>query len=463
MIRTLILSLLVAFASPAALADIKLVTSGKNTNFLYERDPKSLNTEVTLIFRTGYMHDPEGKAGLAYVSFLSLLRGTEKKNRQEWVGELERLGGTVNVATGSNRSSLTLTVIDQNLEPALDLLAEATLRASFPSDAIESMLDEEKSKLNQEKSSSRTLMSRAFRLALFKGTPLAYPPTGTPRSLDKITRDDIRAFIAKHLVNGNAVFAVASRRPQAQVKQLLESRFAPMAEGPMAAEPAIGNPPAPGIHVVIVPRPGLVTTEMLLGQRGIAAGDKLRLDLETANYMLGDASFVARMFVEIRVKNGWAYGAYSSYNYLNIFRKHPGAFGVYANPRIEVTSIAVPRALEIYQEFVQKGLTDDELSFAKKSQSNSYAFRFATPDDRLGNKIVKLLDNAPLLSVTEYRKRINAQTKAGILKALQARHNTKNTSIVIVGDEDAARKAVANIKNVASVRVLKDPMDPADF
>lgn len=451
-----LLASLAALNPPSARAALQLESAGKNKNFLFERDPQALVSSVQLVFRTGNIADPQGKEGLANLAFEALFRGTKEKNRKQFFAATERIGSTISSDTNTNRTIISLDAISENLEPAVGLFAEAVLSPGLKDEEINSLKREEIDQIGQEMSNNRAVMKRVARQALFRGTPLAFPANGTAASLAAITPADVRNFLAEQVKAGNVVVAAVSNLPEATVKGWMEKAFANLPDGAAPPAPKLEFAPINGRRLYAVERAGSSTTEMIIAQRAYEAGYPDRNKLEAAAYVLG-GDMSSRLFQELRAKKGWTYGAFALDRFFDIPRRHGGSFSVYAFPAADHTEEATLRALEVYQEFVAKGLTAKELTFAKRSLGNAYPFKFATSKSRLTARLYQFLDGAPLPSVAEYRKEMNALTPKTLLKAMQKVYDPANVVIVLVGEPAAIAKTKAAIPGLKEAVMVTDP------
>lgn len=451
-----LLAIALLAGSANAEAALKLETAGKEKNFLYEQDSQALASNVQLVFRTGNLADPQGKEGLANLAFEALLRGTKDKARKEFFAATERIGSSISTDTGSNRTIISLDALSDNLEPAIRLLAEAVLQPALKEEEIKSLKQEEIDQISQELANNRAVLKRVARQALFRGTPLAFPPNGTVAGLNAITADDVKKFLADQVKSGNVVVAVMSNHSETTVKGWLEKAFANLPEGAPAPTAKLEFQPLTGRRLYVVERAGSSTTEMAVAQRGYEAGYKDRDILEAGTFIFG-GDMSSRLFQELRAKKGWTYGAYAFDRFLEIPRRHGGSYLLYAFPATEHTQDATLRALELYRAYVAKGVTAKELDFAKRSLTNAYPFKFATSKARLTARLYQFLDGAPLLSLPEYRKEMNGITRASLLKAVQKIHDPENVAIVLVGDPSAIEKTKAAIPNLRETIVVADP------
>ena len=456
--RTLWIALAALLPLQPAFAAIELHGSGAKQNFLYEQDSKALATVVQLVIRAGSTSDPKGKEGISDLAYDSLFRGTKNLDRKDFNATLERLGGSIGVDVGTTRTIVTLTVVSENLNAAIRLLSDSVIHPALKDDEIKSLAEEKLASLQLELSSNRSVMKRVFRQAIYQGTTLAFPPEGTIEGMKAIEPSEVRAFLASQVKAENLVFAVSSNRPEKEVRSMIQRAFGAMPEGDTPDAPSL-NPAGPkGRTLYLVERKGSSTTELAIGALGIKADRADREVLETGDWVFGEGSMNARLFKILRSQNGWTYGAYSGFGMLDLPRRFGSSYLIYAFPQKEHTEKLAVKAIELYDDYIKKGITAEELSFAKQSMTNSYPFKFATSRSRLSARLYQLLDGAPLHSVGQYRSIINKVTTDGILKAIPKVHNTENLAIVAVGDPDqieGLKKAIPNIKNVVKVT---DPM-----
>ncbi|MCO5143309.1 MAG: insulinase family protein [Oligoflexia bacterium] len=440
-------------------AEISLNENPNSGNFIYEQDTKALVTEVQVVFQSGSIDDPKGKEGLSSIAFESLLRGTKKNSKKDFFSKLETLGGSTSVDVSSNRAIISLSVLSDNLKPALELLSEAILSPSLKKEDINGLIQERIGSLNQELANNRSILKRAVRFSLYEGTSLETPPSGTLKSVPNIKVEDIKNFLDAHRKSENVIFAIATNHSKNDVKKVIEEVFGDFPEGKSPAHPKIDLPKITGRNLVVVEREGSSTTEMTISHMGILANDPIRDEIELGLFVFGE-DMSSRLFQELRAKKGWTYGAYATQRLIEIPRSHSGIFSIYAFPQSEHTKDTVLRSIELYNEYVSKGLTAKELSFAKKSNGNAYPFKFASSSARLTSRLYQRLDGAPFLPTKEYRASLKKMNLKSIHKAIKKMHDNKNYIITLVGDPKQIEPLKKEIPELNSVRKIEDIMNP---
>ncbi len=201
---------------------------------------------------------------------------------------------------------------------------------------------------------------------------------------------------------------------------------------------------------------------MNIGNYGVAANHPKRDELETGMYVFG-STFNSRLSKILRKANGWTYGAYASYRFSDLGIGNEGIFAIYSFPQVEFALKAVPKAVEMYEDYVKNGITKEELQFAQNSMANSYPFTFATAKSRMAARISMLLDGSPLPPVPVYQKKIRSMTQKNIHATVQKLHDPKNFIAVVVGDEDKLKELSKIIPGIQKTIIIHDPMSDKEF
>ena len=457
-IWTLSLGLGLVSGSMNANAALKLTDrNAKKGNFIFEEDPRSLVTSVDFVIRTGSVHDPKGFGGLAKLSFQAILRGTQRLSRVRFANAIEQLGATIQVDTRQSRTIISLYTISENLEAAIKLMAEAILEPAFRTVEISNLKSEHIAGLNQSRSSTPGLLFRAFRQEMYRGTPLAHPASGTIQSSKKITIRRMRAFLRKHLNSSNVLVAINTKMNKDRVKGYLERSFAGLKPGTVTPLPDLSVPKRTGRTLLILDRKGTTTANTILGHQYVSSDHSEMIELSLGNFIFG-SGMTSRLFDELRNKTGWSYGAMSSFYHLDSPRSYGSTFTLYTFPATIHADKAIPKAVAMYEEYSTKGITPDELKFAVNSLGNSYAFKFAKASSRMNARIYRALDNAPYLSLDEYRNRINELRVGDLRRMIKANHDPKNFILAVAGDPKKLRKLAKLIPGITEIKVVKDPV-----
>src|ERR1043165_7768866 len=89
-----------------------------------------------LAFRTGDAFDPPELPGLTDTLTSMLVEGTESRTSRQIAEEVARLGATLNAGATSDYSAAAASSLAAFADAALELLADVTLRPSFPENEL---------------------------------------------------------------------------------------------------------------------------------------------------------------------------------------------------------------------------------------------------------------------------------------------------------------------------------------
>ena len=352
---------------------------------------------------------------------------------------------------------VSLDVISENFDAGVNLLGEALASPSLTSGEFDRLRSERLALLDQARSNPTRVLFRAARAQIYRGTPLAHSPDGSIESVKKISLADLRGFVGRHVHGGNFLVAVNSNVDKEKVRLAIERAFARVPAGAATPLPEMKAPRVNGRHMVILERKGLTTVPAVILHPTVGSTYPRIEELALGDFILG-GSMSSRLFNTLRNENGWTYGAQSSFNIFDKPRKHGGVFSIYTFPATEHAMAAIPKAVEIYTNFEEKGLAGKELDFAKNALINSYAFNFVSAADRLNGKLMEILEGLPYESVESYRKRISAVDEADLLRWIQEAHDSANFVLGVAGDPTFLRELVMKIPGIQSVKVVKDPV-----
>src|SRR5215813_257706 len=127
------LILLLVYAAPTSAAPLGTRTVLDNGAILLVAERPGIPMVVmNMVFKTGAAADPEAKAGLANLTASLLTRGTKGHSTQSLAEELDFLGAALNVDADYETTTVSLTTLTKNLEPAFALVAEVVLSPTFP-------------------------------------------------------------------------------------------------------------------------------------------------------------------------------------------------------------------------------------------------------------------------------------------------------------------------------------------
>src|SRR5436190_6165257 len=160
-----------------------------------------------LAFRSGDANDPADLPGLTDMLSHLLSKGTETRTSRQIDEEIERLGATLAVGSASDFTTIAASSLSIYVDEILELIADVTLRSSFPQNEVDLARENTKQLLIQQRAQPTFLASERMAQVMFGEHPYSRI-SPTPQSLDAMTRDELANFRALTFIPNNAVMLI---------------------------------------------------------------------------------------------------------------------------------------------------------------------------------------------------------------------------------------------------------------
>lgn len=405
--------------------------SGAQVYFVENHDLPILDVSVN--FAAGSSFDQPEKAGVAALTQGLLALGAGGLSDDQISSRFADLGAQTGGDFDLDRAGVKLRTLSSERErnAALELLTTLLQKPDFPA----SVLEREKARviagLSEAATQPESIASKAFAKALYGSHPYALEELVEPETVEKITRDDLRAFHGKHYTRRNAVVALIGDVSRAQAEQIVEQLTAGLPEGALLA--AIAAVPLPTAAVETRIAHPAAQSHILLGYPGIKRGDADYFPLYVGNYILGGGGFVSRLTEEVREKRGLAYSVYSYFQPM----REAGPFQVGLQTKREQTGEALALVRATLGKFIKNGPTPKELQAAKDNLIGGFPLRIDSNGKILDYLAVIGFYRLPLTYLDDFNQQIARVTTAQIKDAFARRIKPDHMVTVIVGAADA--------------------------
>ncbi|MCA9675966.1 MAG: insulinase family protein [Kofleriaceae bacterium] len=329
--------------------------------------------------QSGASSDPFGVEGLTRHASMLARRGAGDLDRAALDEALDGLGAVLDVAAGRDTVTLSGLCLTRNLDRVVDLAADVLAAPRFEALEHERLLRETPQVIDEIHDDDSSLATRWFDRECAPGHAYARTSVGTTASLARIDRDAAAATWRRLFVPRNVLIGVAGDVDEDRAATIAQRLVERLPDGPPPPLPAFDEGAAPrGRRLVVVDKADRTQAQLRLGHLGPRWGGDdtpAMLLLETAF----GGMFSSRLMQEIRVKRGWSYGAGCS------LRRSRGAhwFEMWMATAIEVAGDAAALTLQLYGDLVARGLTADEIDFARSYLVGSMPFHLATARQRM--------------------------------------------------------------------------------
>ena len=359
----------VPVAVPAAAGEIQKFTLSNGLRLLVREDARLPLVYLDAVFRGGLLAETAADNGLTKLFSRVLLKGTANRTAEQIAEEVEAVGGSIGSDAGNNSFSISLEVMQPDLDLGLNLLADVVLHASLPEAALEREKAVQIAALKAEDEHITSVARNLLRLTLFGSHPYGLRSSGSPEAMARLDRAQLAAFQQKFVVGHNGVLAVFGNVKAEEVCRQAEALFARLPAGELTLA-APERPAAPREARTVERFEEKEQAVLMVGFPGVSVHDPDRHALEVIDEASSDLG--SRFFIRIREELGLAYFVGSS----QMVGLAPGLFTFYVGTdpqKIEQVKAAFSEEIAL---LAANGLTEVELTRAKKKLIGKQAIAY---------------------------------------------------------------------------------------
>jgi zinc protease len=403
---------------------------GARVYFIENRDLPML--DISVEFPAGAGYDRADTAGVAAMTNRMLTAGAEGLSEDDIARIMADVGAQLGGRFDSDRAGLAVRTLSSAREraQALDVMGRALRSPTFP----QAVLEREKVRLigalKESDTQPATIASLNFYRLAYPGHPYGLRGSGEVDTVEKISREDLVRFHARHYAAKFAVVALIGDVSRQEAEAIAEAltRGLPAPEG---AEPEL-QPVAPLAAGTTRRIPHYAQqAHILIGAPGVRREDPDYIPLFVGNYVLGGGGLVSRMSTEVRQKRGLAYSAYSYFSPL--LRKGPFVIGMQTQ-RAQVDE-ALKVTDTVLRDFLANGPTRAEVAAAKKGIIGGFPLRIDTNSKMLGYLALIGFYRLPLTYLDDFVKQVDRVTIPEIRAAFKRHVDPDRLVTVVVGGE----------------------------
>jgi predicted Zn-dependent peptidase len=217
----------------------KVLKSG--LTILVQEQRTSYRVAGAVAVRMGTIYESDDDAGRGQVLIKAILAGTQKITSVELALRLLAAEAQLESGAGPDLGQISISTKREQVDTAIDLLAEVALQPAFPDTAVDGMRQRAlTAAADQDENPVRASYSM-FLGTMYHGSPLQRSVAGTVSGLAGCRRKDVVALYKKYFVGGNMVVCFVGNFDGKKVMAHLEKAFAGTPSG-KALEPYPGEP-----------------------------------------------------------------------------------------------------------------------------------------------------------------------------------------------------------------------------
>lgn len=338
----------------------KMVLKSGLTALYYPKKGNSVVVEVMI--KVGSIHEKDNVRGISHFLEHIVFEGTKKRpTNQQISNEIERIGGSFNAYTSTEKTCFYAKVLKKHFSIAADVIADILQNPLLRDSDIEKEKNVVLKEIAMIYDEPRFYQWILLQQNLFEKHPCKYPTYGSMESIKKLTKNKVLDFFRQHYISNNMVISVVGEVPN--WKEEIQKRFV-VGRGKLTKE-MLSSEPALRKNKKILRKKKILNTHLVLGFRGIPRNHADSYVLEVINGILGRGQS-GKMFNEIRSKRGLAYDVGTQI----ICEKDYGYFAVYAT--IDKKNVALVRDLMLQEIAKLKKISEKELKEAQDYIEGNY-------------------------------------------------------------------------------------------
>lgn len=422
------LALLLLSQTAWSAAKIENWQTPQGSRIYYVRTAGLPMVDVRVVFDAGSARD-DAQFGVAALTSALLDSGAGDWSADAIAQRFESVGAQYSAGVSEDMAWLAVRTLT---EKALFDKALATFETVLGKPAFnEADFQREKARtlagLKHREESPGELAGIAFNKALYNDHPYAHPETGVVETVAGFSADHLKNFYQKYYVAANAMVVIVGDVSREQAEQTANQLLSKLPVGDKPAEiPAVIMPAKASKQHIEFPS---TQTHVLVGLPGTYRKDPDYFALYVGNHILGGGSMVSRLFEEVREKRGLAYGAYSVF--APMYRQGP--FMMSLQTRNDQADQALKVLRQTFDEFLDKGPTEAELTAAKQNITGGFAMRFDT-NSKLTDYVAMIgFYQQPLDYLDTFQSKVDAISGEQIKDAFKRRVKPELLQTVTVG------------------------------
>ncbi len=441
--------------------EVERVTLSNGMRLFLLEDHELPLINISARIRTGSVYEPADKTGLASITGIVMRTGgTTSKTGDQIDEELEQIAASVETGIGLNSGYASMSVLKEDIDTGLAILADVLMNPAFREDKIELAKVQHRSSIARRNDQVSQIAGREF-VKLIYGPDSVYARHTEYATIDNISRDDLIAFHKKFYFPNNMMLSVCGDFDSKEIIKKIEQAFADWkkADIEVPAVPQVSYEFRPTVNEIH--KDDINQACIRLGHIGCLMSDPDYFALIVMNRILG-GGFTSRLFKNVRSREGLAYSVFG--NYSADFDR-PGVFYVGCQTKSESTVRAIRAMVREVEKMTESEVTNEELAIAKEAYLNSFVFNFDSKGKIVNRLLVYEYFGYPADFLQKTKANVEKVTKADVLRVARKHLQPDNVQILAVGrpqDFDEPMSVLGAVKEIdITIPVPKEELPTA--
>ena len=407
--------------------DIRATTLPNGLLVLTERMQHLRSVAMGVWIDCGSRDETLAVNGISHFIEHMVFKGTTTRTAQQFAREVDAIGGNLDAFTGKETICFNIKVLDENITPALDLLADLVLHPTFAPDDIAREQGVILEEIKMDEDNPDYLVHELFTQNFWPNDALGRPILGTAATVSSFTQKIVLDEYARRFTPPNMVFTAAGNLDHDAFVAQVKAAFSSLSAG-SAQRIAHHTAPQARPHITLKSKKSLEQVQFCLAVPALPVSDPARYAAYLLNSILG-GGMSSRLFQSIREDRGLAYSIYSE---LNPFRD-TGSLAVYAGCALSNTLQVLELTLAEFTRLKREPVTEEELDRAKNQLKGNMVLGLESSGSRMSSLARQQLYFSRFFSVDEISDEVSAVTAEEIQRLAQQLLDPTRLALTLLG------------------------------
>ncbi len=366
-----------------------------------------------------------------------LLAGTKKRTKDQLNGEIDKMGARV----GVNSEGVNASFLKKYQDKVFDLISDIVINSEIPQAELDIVKKKTISEIETQKNEPDAMVANVSAVVNF-GANHPYGEVANEETVKNITLDRCNKYYHTYFRPNVAYMAIVGDVSLSEIKPLIEKYFSGWAKQDVPSS----NYTIPEVaatkltKVAFAPRAAAVQSVVSVTYPvDLKPGTADVIKARVANTVLGGGS-QGRLFLDLREKHAWTYGAYSSLSDDEI----GGNFSATVKCRNKVSDSAVAAILDEMKMMQNEKVSDTTLQNAITYLSGNFAIGLEDPK-RVAQFAINIERyHMPSDFYQNYLKNLSAVTADDIVAMSKKYIRPDHANIVVAGSKEEVAEKLAH-------------------
>lgn len=387
--------------------------------------PSAYSVIIGLYITVGSRDEDEKKAGISHFTEHSVFKGTKNRTEREISLAIESRGGYLNASTSREWTSLYVHVLPEEVNLALDILADLIGNPKFSEEALEAEREVILQEIKMFNDSPESLLfDYTFKSTFGENHPLARLIMGSVESVNNIKPKDIIEFWDKRWTAERMFVSAVGKVNHDNLCDLINRKINKKRGDIFARE----FPSVKSKRINAIAKPDLNHKYVALSFPSFSYNHELRFALLVAGTILG-SGMSSLLFQKLRQDLSYVYEVST----FNEFFSDAGIFGIY----FSTDETKLQDALNTTKDLLSSlEFTEEEISTAKERLRGNIVISLEGSGNRMERNVKEEICKGKRSTISDLLKKIEDVSTEEVNVIAQNYLKPDKFVLTVLGEED---------------------------